>query len=382
MKDSPDQPTAPKTIGDFREKDFLNDVLGAVASTARREAFDDCVVIDLAEIIGERSLPYLVYSLDHPSFVRHPSPSIPPYRFYGRWLAATTCNDVVAMGARCRGFSLDLAAPLNTMIDDMRELLAGINDVLTDYGATYEGGNFDASSLETVGFCWGLVARHALVRRQGARSGDRVAVTGILGQGWAEYLVRKHGAYDRLPQHVADSLRRYKEMPVAAHRAIAAAAEQGCLSSGMDLSDGLVEFLMTIAERSGRGVTVDAERLPVSPETVITLPVITQLTGAPRLLTDLPAMACLEAGYDSPMVHGFTVPDDRWDLAASIFQQAQSPLYQIGWVTDAPGVRLRVGGREAEIPPFWDDQCRRSTLTEDWVAFLRTLQSRLSGAFG
>ena len=47
-----------------------------------------------------------------------------------------TCNDVVAMGARCRGFSLDLSAPLETPIADVTELLSGVNDVLSVYGAS------------------------------------------------------------------------------------------------------------------------------------------------------------------------------------------------------------------------------------------------------
>src|SRR5260370_468999 len=178
-----------KTIGDLGEKEFLSKILGTVALTAKREMFDDCVVIDLTKLVGVADLPYIVYSLDHPSFIRHALDNVSAHRFYGRWLAAVTCNDVVAMGGRCRGFALDLSAPLSTGIDDIHELISGIREILDDYGAVYEGGNFDASALETVGFAWGVVQRHALVRRQGARPGDLIVVTGILGQGWVEYLV-------------------------------------------------------------------------------------------------------------------------------------------------------------------------------------------------
>jgi thiamine-monophosphate kinase len=365
------------TIGDFNEKDFLNDVMGTVASTARREAFDDCVVIDLTPFTGIEGLPYLVYSMDHPSFVRHASDSVSPFRYYGRWVAAVTCNDIVAMGARCRGFSLDLAAPLDTPIENVRELLGGVKEVLDDYGATYEGGNFDANMLETVGFCWGIVPQHALVRRHGARPSDMVAVTGILGQGWVEYLVRKNGLYGILDTELERTLRSYKEMPVAAHHAIVSAAEQGCFTSGMDLSDGLVDFLYTIANRNSVGVVVDVDKLPVSDVTIACLPRIATLTGAPATLLNYPGVAALEAGYDSPLVHGFTVPQERWADAERLFREAGSTLYCIGHVVEYPNVHLRVNGNEITIPPFWDDQCRNAGLTAAWVEFLKTLVSQI-----
>ncbi|MCP4654909.1 MAG: hypothetical protein GY856_05765 [bacterium] len=364
------------TIGDFGEKDFLHEILGGVADTARREAFDDCVVVDLAELAGVEGLPYLVYSLDHPSFVRHPSKSVSPHRFYGRWLAAVTCNDVVAMGARCRGFALDLAAPLDTGIADLQDLLAGIREVLDHYGASFEGGNFDANVLETVGFCWGVVSRHALVRREGAQPGDWVAVTGILGQGWAEYLVRKRGLYEDIDPATAATLKRYKEMPVAAHGPIARSAEERCLSSGMDLSDGLVEFLHTIAGRNACGVVIEVERLPVSDATIACLPLLAEVTSAPSILVNHPGTAALEPGWDSPLVHGFTVPPDRWEIAERLFTEAGCVLYRIGTVVEAPGVRLRIGEREINVPEFWDDQCRDGGLVVAWVDFLSAMEEQ------
>jgi thiamine monophosphate kinase len=100
-------------LGDLQEKGFIKEVISRYAVTAALDQFDDCVVIDLEQVCDVEGLPYLVYSLDHPSFIRSDLDPELAHRFYGRWVAAIVCGDVLAMGAHPRGFSVDLAAPLD-----------------------------------------------------------------------------------------------------------------------------------------------------------------------------------------------------------------------------------------------------------------------------
>ncbi|MGH3964737.1 MAG: thiamine-phosphate kinase [Gammaproteobacteria bacterium] len=356
---------------DFQEKQFIQEILGPLAKTAALENFDDAVVIDLADLAGIRNAPFLVYSMDQPSFVRHADASLDPFRFYGRWVAGTTCNDVIAMGGRCRGFSLALAAPLESKIDDVRSLVVGIKDVLDRCGATYEGGNLDSGDLGTVGFVWGIVSRDGIVRRSGAQPGDRIVVTGELGLGWLEYQLRKNKLTAQIAVEDKPTFLRYKLMPVGAAAAIADIAERGWFTSGMDLSDGLVEFLYSIVLHSDLGCEVDAQKLPVPLAARRNLPLFGSIEPrAAKVLRRTPELIALEPGYDSPLRHAFTIRPEVLPLAQEVFQEHDGSLYDIGQVTSESAVILRDAKTRSEIPPFWDDQLRQESKLGAWVKFL------------
>jgi thiamine-monophosphate kinase len=358
----------------FREKDFIQEVMGPFATTASADGFDDAVVIDLAEITGRPDADFLVYSMDQPSMIPHADPDLDPFRFYGRWVAGTTCNDIIAMGARCRGFSLALAAPPEAEVGDLQSMLRGISDVLAQCGATYEGGNLDSGELSTVGFAWGLAPRLGLVRRSGARPGDVIAVTGELGLGWLEYQFRTHGLSDQIDPADRDTYRRYKAMPVGAAAAVAAVARRGWLTSGMDLSDGLVEFLYTIRRRSGLGCVIDGNRLPVSQAARRNVPLLEQILdpASAAVLRCDPALVALEPGYDSALRHAFTVTPSALMAAQEIFAVNDAELHPIGEVTSSQSVLLRRADTCVEIPEFWDDKLRQDSVLADWASFLTT----------
>src|SRR5437762_2443961 len=178
-------------VGELGEKTLIRDVLSTYARTAAADALDDCIVIDPDRIFDTTGMPYLVYSMDHPGQIDRPLPAGLDRRFQGRWLAACTCNDVLAMGARPRGFSLDLAVPDDTDVAVVTALYDGIADVLAEYGVVFEGGNTDINRrLGTVAMCWGTVPQEGVIRRRGAQPGDDIAVTTEVGLASAGYVLR------------------------------------------------------------------------------------------------------------------------------------------------------------------------------------------------
>jgi thiamin-phosphate kinase len=359
----------------FREKQFIEEVLGPLAKTASREDFEDAVILDLAELTGLDDAPFLVYSMDQPSFVRHADQSLDAFRFYGRWIAGVTCNDVIAMGGRCRGFSLALAAPPETEVANVRSLVLGINDVLERYGASYEGGNLDSSDLATVGFAWGLAPRNGIVRRSGARPGDYIAVTGGLGLGWLEYQLRKNALTERIAPADKATFLQYKAMPIGCASAVADVAERGWFTSGMDLSDGLVEFLYTIMSRNDVGCEVDATALPVPAAARRNFQLLASIDpSVVAVLRSMPELLALEPGYDSPLRHAFTVRPDAVQDAQIAFLRHGSMLHVIGEVIRERTVLLRRGDTRTEIPPFWDDQFRQESNFAAWTKFVEAFR--------
>jgi len=350
-------------IRELNEKSFLKEVVSKYAITAMTKEFDDCIVIDLDELLGMKNLPYLVYSIDHPSFIKRPVDEELMYKFYGRWVAAIVCGDVLAMGAKPKGFSLDLAAPLNTEVQKIEYILQGIRDVLDRYGVVYEGGNFDVNALETVGMAWGIVDQDKIIRRSGAREGDIIATTTTLGYGWADYISRKLKQTHLLSQQTCHNFQQFKIMPEAPIKAILEAVNAGGITSGMDLSDGLIEFLYTVKERNQLGCTVCEEWIAVTQE---------MDEVAKKILGIRPGLLALEAGYDTPLGHAYTVAPKKWAELSSIFEKNHSRLYKIGVVAKKPEILLKTTeGNTVTIPPFWDDQFNKENVVERWLNLIK-----------
>lgn len=355
-------------LKDTTEKVFIKQVLARYATTAKTELFDDCIVIDPADIFQIPGLPYIVYSLDHPSKIKRPLPEGMEWRFYGRWIAGCTCGDVLAMGAQPQGFSLDLAVPLDTNASIIEEIYTGIQDVVLHYGAKIEGGNLDINNkLEIVGFCWGTVKRNAIIRRSGARAGDIVAVTTELGVGWASYLLGQFGYFSSLDNDLRMQFETYNVLPVAPHQAILEVVNYlpGAITSGMDLTDGPIEFFYTIGERTGYGVRIYEQLIPI-PEI---------LQQAANALNVPPQLLALDPGYDTPRSHGYTISADCWEAVYDIFAKHGTPIYKLGEVTASAGVVwVPENGNPKIIPEFLDDQFDKEKVIPRWQETVRAIR--------
>lgn len=366
-KDHQERRDARTSLADYDEKTFIKKVLSRYASTATERAFDDCIIIDLADRLNLDKVPYLVYSMDHPSKIRRTLPEGLEWRFYGRWVAACTCGDVIAMGARPQGFSIDLGISLDTEVSTVEEFYQGVTDVLDHYGANLEGGNLDIGDrIETVGICWGIVERDKIVRRVGAQADDVVVVTTQPGIGWSSYLLSKYQLWDLLSPTSQERLANYNTMPVMPFQALQRVQHElpGAITSGMDLTDGLIEFLYTIAERNQVAVRLTYSDLPKSDE----------LCAYARLLGIRPEALLFEPGYDTPRIHGYTLKRNQLKAAQQIFQDEGAELLVIGQVKQGSGVHLEFdGGLTSEIPWFCDDQFTRADVVERWT----DLQKRL-----
>ena len=212
---------------------------------------DDCAVIDMG---GSKLLvattDMLHRKADFPS-------GMTPYQM--GWMSiAVNLSDIAAMGARPVGIMTALGLPLDMEVDFVEELVSGMSACARRYDTEIIGGDVDRhDELTIVGSALGLVDAGQLVTRKGAMPGDLVCVTGESGTAGAALEALQQGR-DVGPE-VLDKF----YMPVPRIAEGMALAGSGCLTSMMDISDGLALSLHDLAAASDVGFHIRASDIPV-----------------------------------------------------------------------------------------------------------------------
>ncbi len=276
----------------------------------------------------------------------HFVPGLISPRDLGRKALAINLSDIAAAGGWPEYALVSLALPAETEVAWVEELYRGLRQEGDRYGVAVVGGNMARSPQGIVVdvFVLGRVRRQRLLLRSGARPGDRVLVTGTLGDSAAGLALLQEssiqlGAAGReqlLTRHFAPTPRLPEAEIISRHQ----------LATAMiDLSDGLSSDIGHICERSGVGVRLWAARLPISPAA-------RQVAGA----TGQPAwQLALEGGEDYELC--FTAPPDAaGELAEAVEEETGTPVTIIGeilparsrWLVreDGSEVSLQAGGWE------------------------------------
>jgi thiamine-monophosphate kinase len=148
------------------------------------------------------------------------------------------------------------------------------------------------------GTALGSINKKLLVKRNGAKIGDLVCVTGNLGSAGAAIMSLEKG----IPVE-SKILKALFEPAPRIHEGIALVGTCG-VSSMMDISDGLALSLHDIGKASIVGFKIYEDRLPVLPE-------VTDLLDGDELL-----QAVVYTGGDFELL--FTVPPDKLRIVESV----------------------------------------------------------------
>jgi thiamine-monophosphate kinase len=184
----------------------------------------------------------------------------------GRKSLAINLSDIAAAGGRPYHALVSLALPAETEVAWVEDLYRGLRQEGDRYGLAVVGGNMARSpgAIVVDVFLLGRVQRQHLLMRSGARPGDRVLVTGSLGDSAAGLALLQDPGIELDPASREMLLARHFT-PTPRLPESAVIAQRGVATAMIDVSDGLSSDVGHICERSGVGVRLWAARLPVSP---------------------------------------------------------------------------------------------------------------------
>ena len=221
---------------------------------------DDCAIIPQRD--GYESLVSADMLVEGVHFLRE---AISPYDL-GWKSAAVNVSDIAAMGGRPKASFLSLSLPSELDAGWIKEFAAGYLELSSKYGVALLGGDTTASLS---GICinvtvYGECPAGAAVRRDAALPGDKICVTGTLGDSAAGLaIVKGIGAPDSVTALWLKD-RHFRPTPkVEAGLRLAATDGIGAM---MDISDGLGSDLRHILTLSETGAVVDVNALPLSPQ--------------------------------------------------------------------------------------------------------------------
>ena len=245
-------------------------------------------------------------------------------------------SDLAAKGATPAGFVLTLAL---RAADDawLTPFARGLGSDAGLFGCPLLGGDtVSTPGPVTISItAFGRVPAGKMVRRSGAKPGDRVVVTGTIGDAALGLDILKGGAAAALADAGARAMLigRYR---VPQPRNALAKAVRDHAHAAMDVSDGLAGDLAKLCGMSGVSAVIDVPSIPLSPATAALL-----ARGTVGIET------IVSGGDDYEIL--CAIPEDSCEAFAQAADQAGVAVTSIGMVVAGSSVPSFLDGEGREI---------------------------------
>lgn len=235
----------------------------------------------------------------------------------GRKALKINISDISAMGGKPEYYLVSLGLTPNISMRDVKELYRGMASVAKPLGMKLLGGNLSASSNAFVDiFVTGVVSKKQALCRNGARVRDYIFVTGPLGGSALGLQLLKSGIHARstAEKRVIQS----HLDPPCRNDVARLLASWNCLTSMMDLSDGLASDLNEICRESGVGAAIQKEQLPIA----------RHVDSLARTMGMDPIALALKGGEDYELL--FTVSAQKHKAFLKLLKSSKFSAFEIG----------------------------------------------------
>lgn len=277
---------------------------------------DDCAVLQVPE--GQQ----LVVSIDTLVEGTHFLPGTPPAEVANRLLGAAV-SDLAAAAATPAWLTLALTLPRGDA-DWVEPFAAALAKRADELGVSLVGGDTTRGATLTLSAqVHGFVPAGQALLRRGAQVGDRVLVSGTLGDS-------RGGLETLLQPRPVDADVRYLQQRFHRPEPRVALAQQlrPLVHAGLDISDGLLADLNHLLEASGVGAKVERDRLPCS-------------EALRRLYPQQAADWALSGGEDFELCLSVAAEQVATCIAES--DRLGIRLTEVGRITAEPGLRVLDG---------------------------------------
>lgn len=253
-----------------------------------------------------------------------------PPDLVARKLMRRNLSDLAAMGATPRHYLVTSALPQTHDDEWVRRFAEGLTEDQHRYGLALLGGDSTSTqgpatlTLTAIGH----VAVGQEIRRKGAQPGDRVWVSGTIGDAFLG-LKALRGELTKLSPEQREALAARYRLPEP--RCNLGPSLIGIAHAMIDVSDGLIADLGHICETSGVAAMVELPLVPLSP-------------AARELVADDAALLAtlITGGDDYELL--FAAPPEADEEIASLSRGLSLPIARIGTIEGGAGVRVVDGG--------------------------------------
>lgn len=246
-------------------------------------------------------------------------------RWYDGWYSMIiNLSDLGAMGAKPLGILLALEAEEDMAVQDLERFYAGVLEASRAFHCPVIGGNVkDAPRFNCVGTAFGSVHPERLLRRGGARPGERLVVLGEMGLFWAGVIHQLQPV--ALEPAESDALLERLKRPRPRLGEALAIAEKRLSRCAIDSSDGLVACFYEIA-RAGQQIDVHIDLAGVEAH-----PLVKKVAAA----AEIDVRKLMLAWGDWELV--CTVTEDALPVLRDTLAEFDCTVAEVGWIAEGQG---------------------------------------------